>query len=133
MLGLCLLLGLLVTGCGSSSPSGGAWQIVGTVHNGKANFGLVDGTVEWPSQVEVTVETTPSTTATTHYTVICGTLGGGDGVQFRKSGPTGTTPLTFLAHVPPGGPGSCLFRAGADYRASVDTTITVLQRAVPTA
>jgi prepilin-type processing-associated H-X9-DG protein len=133
MIGLCLLLGVLVVGCGSSSSSGGPWQVVGTAHNGKANFALLDGAVAWPSQVEVTIETTPSTTATTHYTVVCGTLNGADGVTISKSGPTGATPFTFLAHVPLGGPGSCLFRAGANYHASVDTTITVRQRAVPTA
>ena len=130
-LGLCLLTSLLIVGCGSSGASGGPWTLVGTAHNGKANFALLDGAVGWPSQVEVTLETSPSTTATTHYTVICGTLSGGDGVQINRNGPTGTTPFTFRAHVPVGGPGSCLFRAGANYRATVDTTITVQQRPVP--
>ena len=129
-LGLGLVFSLLLAGCGSSS--GGAWQLVGTAHNGKASFALVDGTVAWPSQVEVTIATTPSTTATTHYTVICGTLSGGEGISINRSGPTGTTPLTFRAHVPVGGPGSCIFRAGAGYRSTVDTTITVRQRPAPT-
>ena len=97
MLGLCLLLGVLVVGCGSSGSSGGPWQIVGTAHNGKANFALVGGSVEWPSQVQVTIKTNPSTTATTHYTVVCGTANVGEGVSVSKSGPTGTTPFRWAA------------------------------------
>ncbi len=124
---------LVAAGCGSSSSApSNPWTVVSTQHNDSANYGIVNGDVGQPSQVEVTVVTKPSVRATTHYTIACGPA---DYDQAKnKSGPTGITPLTFRITVPTpqNGPASCYVQTGADFPSNVDTTITLLQRDVPT-
>lgn len=121
----------VVTGCGGSSAPSDPWDVVSSVHNGSANYGIVKGDVGQPSQVEVTVVTKPKIKASTHYTIACGPA---DYDQAKnKSGPTGMTPLTFRITVPTPehGPASCYIETGADYPSNVDTTITLLQRDMP--
>jgi len=124
---------LVVSGCGSS-PSAPAdpWDVVSTQHNDSANYGIVNGDVGQPSQVEVTVVTKPKIKATTHFTIACGPAN--DAAAKNKYGPKGMTPLTFRITVPTplNGPASCFVQTGADYPSNVDSTITLLQRDVPT-
>jgi hypothetical protein len=124
---------LVSAGCGgSSSGPSDPWTVVSTQHSGSANFALVKGDVGQPSQVEVTVVTKPNVSATTHYTIACAASEFDEAKN--KSGPKGMTPLTFRITVPTptSGPSSCLVQTGADYPKNVDSTITLLQRDVPT-
>jgi hypothetical protein len=128
-----ILVLLIVAGCGSSaSAPSDPWDVVKTQHNASADYGIVNGDVGQPSQVEVTVVTKPRVTATTHFTIACGSLS--DAVGKNKFGPKGMTPLTFRITVPTpeNGPASCFVQTGADYPSNVDSTITLLQRDVPT-
>jgi hypothetical protein len=128
-----LVLLAVVAGCGSSNKApADPWDVVATQHSGSANFGLVKGDVGQPSQVEVTVVTKPNVNATTHFTIACAASDFDEAKN--KFGPKGMTPLTFRITVPTptSGPSSCLIQTGADYPKNVDSTITLLQRDVPT-
>jgi hypothetical protein len=128
-----LVLLIVLAGCGSSAKApADPWDVVATQHDASSNFGIVKGDVGQPSQVEVTVVTKPNVKAITHFTIACGPA---DYDQAKnKFGPKGLTPLTFRITVPTpqNGPASCYISTGADYASNVDSTITLLQRDVPT-
>jgi hypothetical protein len=129
-----ILIVLAVAGCGGSSnpSSSDPWDVVSSQQSANSNFSLVDGNVGQPSQVEVTVVTKPKVNATTHFTIACGPANYDEAKN--KNGPKGMTPLTFRITVPtpPNGPASCYIKTGAEYPSNVESTITLLQRDVPT-
>jgi hypothetical protein len=128
-----VVLALVLSGCGGSSgSSANDWTVVTTSHSGRADYGLVNGFVGQPSQVEVTIATTPSVKASTHFTVACGPANYDK--DLSRAGPTAKTPLTFRVPIPRplNGPASCRVVGGADYPSNVETTMTLLQRSAPT-
>jgi hypothetical protein len=122
----------LVSGCGSSSSSSSAsdWQVVtqGQV-SGKATSSFIKGRVGRPSDVELTVETTPSVKVKTEYTMICGTNLDDDATG-RKTyhGVTGDAPTTSQVLLPLGPPASCFISAVATKAAPATMTFKLLSR-----
>ena len=121
-----------LTGCGSSSTSSSAsdWQVVtqGQV-SGNASSSFIKGRVGRPSDVELTVETTPSVKVKTEYTMICGT-NLDDGASGRKTyhGVTGDAPTTSQVLLPLGPPASCFISAVATKAAPATMTLKLLSR-----
>jgi hypothetical protein len=124
-----LALLLVAAGCGGGGggkSSGGDWVVLdkGTFSGNDPAF--LHTTIGRPSQLEVTVEASPSVQSKTHYTIGCG-----NEAVFRHGGPRGTTPFTGPVAVPPGAPGSCFIQLSATKSKPTKLTVTLLTRSVP--
>jgi hypothetical protein len=128
-LAVCAALALLAAGCGSSSSSSNPWATVTQTKATGKQAGLVRGDVGRPGQAQVSIESTPSVTVSTRYTVVCSDNEEG---SFRRRGPTLPTPFTVTVQLPDGNPASCTVILGATKSAAADLTLTLSQRAAPT-
>jgi hypothetical protein len=122
----------LATACGSSSSSSSAndWQLVTQDQiSGNATSSFLKGRVGRPSDVELTVQTTPSVKVKTEYTMICGTNLDDDATG-RKTyhGTTGDAPTTSQVILPLGPPASCYISAIATKTAPAKMTFKLLSR-----
>jgi hypothetical protein len=122
----------LAAGCGSSSSSGSAsdWQVVTQNQvSGKATASFLKGRVGRPSDVELTVETSPTVKVKTEYTMICGTNLDDDATgRHTYHGGTGDAPLTSQIVLPLGPPASCYISAVATKNAPATMTFKLLSR-----
>ncbi len=124
----CVPLALLAAGCGSSSSSN-PWETVTQSKSTGKQVALVRGDVGRPGEAQVSIESTPSVTVGTRYTVICA---GAEEESFRRKGPTLPTPFTVDILLPEGNPGACTVLLAATRAADADLTLTLSQRAVVT-